>query len=96
MVFESPDKRGTYTWQTYPELLKNTLRVAERCQFKLYSLSPSLPHFPTRDNLSHDQFLEELAWQGAEKLFTTISTQHHKQIRHELDVIKRMQFAPYF
>lgn len=86
----------TYTWQTYPELLKNTLRVAERCQFKLYSLSPSLPHFPTPDNLSHDQFLEELAWQGAEKLFTTISTQHHKQIRHELDVIKRMQFAPYF
>lgn len=86
----------TNTWQHYPEFLKNTLVVAERCQFKLYSLSPSLPHFPTPDNLTHDQFLERLAWQGAKKLFTTVSNQHHKQIRHELDVIKRMQFAPYF
>jgi error-prone DNA polymerase len=83
-------------WQNYPDFLTNTVRVAERCQFRLFSLKPSLPHFPTPDNLTYDEFLEQLVWKGAERLFDTISPQHTKQIQHELDIIKRMQIAPYF
>ncbi len=83
-------------WQNYPDFLTNTVRVAERCQFRLFSLKPSLPHFPTPDNLTYDEFLERLVWKGAERLFETISPQHTKQIQHELDIIKRMQIAPYF
>jgi error-prone DNA polymerase len=86
----------TEIWRDYPEFLKNTLVVAERCQFRLYALKPSLPHFPTPDSLTHDQFLEKLVWQGAEKLFDSLTERHQKQIRHELDVIARMKFAPYF
>lgn len=84
------------TWQNYPEFLKNTLVVADRCQFRLYTLKPSLPHFPTHDNLTHDQFLEKLVWQGANTLLSSISTKYRQQIEHELEVITRMQFAPYF
>jgi error-prone DNA polymerase len=83
-------------WHNYPEFLENTLVVAERCQFRLYALKPSLPHFPTPDNLNHDQFLAKLVWAGANRLFSSVSEKHRRQIQHELDVIARMQFAPYF
>lgn len=83
-------------WHNYPEFLKNTLVIRDRCQFKLKELKPSLPHFPTPNNLSHDQFLEALVKQGAERLFTTITEPHSRQIGHELAVIAKMQFAPYF
>ena len=56
-------------WHNYPQFLHNTLEIAQRCQFRLTALKPSLPHFPTPDNLSHDEFLEQLVGQGAKKLF---------------------------
>ncbi|CAM6006179.1 unnamed protein product [Sphagnum balticum] len=83
-------------WQNYPEFLKNTVRVADQCQFRLFALKPSLPHYPTPDNFSHDQFMEKLVYEGAKRLFGEITAEHRKQIEHELGVIKRMQFAPYF
>lgn len=83
-------------WQNYPEFLRNTIAIADRCQFRLNSLKPSLPHFPTPNNLSHDDFLEQLVWEGAKKIFSTLTEKHKAQIKHELAVIKRMQFAPYF
>lgn len=86
----------TARWHDYPEFLKNTLVVAERCQFRLYALKPSLPHFPTPAGLTYDQLLEKLVWEGANRLLTPVSEQHRKQIEHELAVITRMQFAPYF
>jgi error-prone DNA polymerase len=92
---KSPQEMTAH-WQAYPEFLKNTIRVADRCSFRLFALKPSLPHFPTPDNLSYDQFLKRLVWLGAERLFTSVSEAHRKQIEHELEVIERMQFAPYF
>ncbi len=85
-----------HTWHNYPQFLQNTIDIVQRCSFRLTSLKPSLPDFSTPDNLSHDQYLEKLVWQGAKRLFTTITDKHKKQIAHELTVIKRMQFAPYF
>jgi error-prone DNA polymerase len=83
-------------WHNYPQFLKNTLTIAERCNFRLTALKPSLPHFPTPNNLSHDQFLEQLVWQGTKEKFDNFTDKHKEQINHELNVIKRMQFAPYF
>jgi error-prone DNA polymerase len=92
---KSPQEMSAH-WQAFPEFLNNTVRVAERCQFRLFALKPSLPHFPTPDNLSYDQFLEKLVWLGARRLLGFVDEAHQKQIKHELAVIKRMQFAPYF
>jgi len=83
-------------WHAYPDFVKNTVRVADRCSFRLFALKPSLPHFPTPDNLSYDEFLKQLVWLGAQRFFTSVSEAHRKQIEHELEVIERMQFAPYF
>src|SRR5277367_2303514 len=123
---KSPQEMAAH-WHAYPEFLKNTVRVADRCSFRLFALKPSLPHFPTPDNLSYDEFLKQLVWRGAKRLFTDnsgtnqsihiesttpgtagilpalttltdapVSEAHRKQIDHELEVIERMQFAPYF
>jgi error-prone DNA polymerase len=91
----SPKEMSAH-WQAYPEFLQNTLLVAERCQFRLFALKPSLPHFPTPDDLTYDEFLERLVWLGAKRLLGSVSEAHKKQVEHELAVIKRMQFAPYF
>jgi len=111
-------------WRNYPQFLQNTIDIADRCQFQLTALKPALPHFPTPNNLSHDQYLEQLVWEGAKKLYGSragmnprpyefdgqrhfewadksrpyemLTPRHIKQIEHELGVIGRMQFAPYF
>jgi len=83
-------------WHNYPQFLHNTIDIAQRCGFRLTALKPSLPHFATPDNLSHDDYLEKLVWQGAKQLFTVLTDKHKEQIKHELAVIKHMQFAPYF
>lgn len=85
----------------YPEAIKNTLVVAEKCQFRLGLLKPPLPTFelPPEHELSslpNNELLSKLVWDGAAKRYPDLTEQHVKQINHELDLIFRLQLAPYF
>src|SRR5439155_8482987 len=83
-------------WQHHPEAIKNTLVIAERCQFRLGLLQPSLPVFPTPEGITHNQILTRLAWEGAKKRYPNITDKEIDQINHELEVITRLDLAPYF
>ncbi len=90
-----------HLWRNYPEGIKNTLVVAERCQFRLGLLKPPLPNFqiPSQfaDEVStHNGLLEKLVWEGAASRYSNLSEKHVNQLNHELNMIIGLGLAPYF
>jgi error-prone DNA polymerase len=90
-----------HLWRHHPEGIKNTLVVAERCQFRHGWLRPPLPAFAIPNSFKPDVesasgLLEKLVWDGAALRYTRLTEKHIKQLNHELSLINRMELAPYF
>src|SRR5262245_51958701 len=66
-------------WQHAPEGIRNTLAVAERCQFRMEQLSPTLPAFPLPPGVSADEYLERLVAQGADERWGTARDETHER-----------------
>jgi error-prone DNA polymerase len=84
-------------WQHAPEGIRQTLAIAERCQFRMGQLSPTLPAFPLPPGVSADEYLDRLVAQGAlERWADNPPPNAHKQLEHELALIRRMGLAGFF
>jgi error-prone DNA polymerase len=87
----------TRRWQHAPEGIRATLAIAERCAFRMEQLSPALPAFPLPPGVTGDEYLERLVEQGAyERWGNARTAQHDRQLRHELDLIRRLGLSGYF
>ncbi|WP_159006262.1 error-prone DNA polymerase [Bradyrhizobium sp. S69] len=81
----------------YAEAVRRTWEIAGRCRFSLDQLTYTYPTETLEDGLNAQERLEKLTWEGAgrrypEGLPDTVAT----QLRHELNLIERMEYAPYF
>jgi error-prone DNA polymerase len=86
-----------HRWRHYPEGIAATRAVAERCAFRMAALTPTLPVFPTPPGVSADDYLASLVAAGArERYGDRLTARHREQLRHELDVIRRLGLAGYF
>ncbi|HEU4995044.1 MAG TPA: DNA polymerase III subunit alpha [Gemmatimonadaceae bacterium] len=84
-------------WQHAPDGIRNTLAVAERCQFRMEQLSPTLPAFPLPPGVSADEYLERLVAQGADERWGTARGDiHERQLQHELGLIRKLGLAGFF
>jgi error-prone DNA polymerase len=84
-------------WQHAPEGVRNTLAIAERCQFRMEQLSPTLPSFPLPPGVSADEYLERLVAQGADERWgASRSDAHERQLAHELGLIRKLGLAGFF
>lgn len=76
-----------------------TATVADECQLELQFRAPVLPHFPTPDQLSSQQYLRTLCIEGLKKrqVAPGVSlTQYQERLGMELKVIHEMGFDDYF
>ena len=90
-------ERLAHRWRHYPEGLAATLAVTERCAFRMGQLTPALPAFPTPPGIDADDYLASLVAAGArERYGDRLTERHRQQVRHELDVIRRLRLAGYF
>ena len=90
-------ERMAHRWRHYPEALAATRAVAERCAFRMTALTPTLPAFPTPPGVTADDHLAALVAAGARERYGGRLTERHRaQLRHELDVIRRLGLAGYF
>lgn len=97
---KSPEEMS-HIWRDYPDAVKNSLVVADRCRFRHSTLKPPLPAFQIpeiyRDDVnSLNGLLEKLVWEGAAARYANITDKHISTINHELDLITKMQLADYF
>ncbi|MBI5875658.1 MAG: DNA polymerase III subunit alpha, partial [Deltaproteobacteria bacterium] len=64
--FKSPKDMET-AFSAYPEAIKNTIEIAERCNLELKLKEHHLPIFPVPDNGDIDAFFDKQARDGLEK-----------------------------
>ena len=83
-------------FKRYPEAVARTQEIARRCTFSLDELTYSYPT-EGQDGLSAQDRLEKLTWEGADQRYPEgVPDNVAMQLRHELSLIERLEYAPYF
>jgi error-prone DNA polymerase len=82
----------------YPQALRNTLAIAERCSFRLEKLAGQFPRFPIPpESTSTHSYLRTLVFGGAAKRYgSPLPANVERQLEYELGIIARMDLAGYF
>jgi len=84
--------------QAFPdELMAQTLKVAERCDFSLDELSYQYPQEVVPEGETPESYLRKVTYQGAGRRWPggiTAKVQH--QIKHELTLICELHYEQYF
>ena len=80
-----------------PQAITNTLHVAGMCDFDLSKpLEYGLPKFPTPRGDSEYEYLEELAWEGVDRLYSQVTDEVRQRVNRELKHVKENDLAGYF
>jgi len=80
----------------HPELLRNTLEIADRCNLQLELNKLILPEFPVPAGESPFSYLSNLSFEGAQKLYKPLRPEVLTRLACELEVIDKWGLAPYF
>ncbi|RUW63795.1 error-prone DNA polymerase [Mesorhizobium sp. M7A.F.Ca.US.008.03.1.1] len=81
----------------YPDALARTIEIANRCRFSLDELAYQYPEERDDPSLTPQQALEKLTWQGAAARYPEgLPDSVVASLRHELRLIEKLDYAPYF
>jgi error-prone DNA polymerase len=81
----------------YPEALARSLDIATRCRFSLVELTYQYPEEREFPDLTPQQALTNLTWEGAKSRFPEgVPSGVRRTIEHELRLIEKLEYAPYF
>ncbi|WP_428493500.1 error-prone DNA polymerase [Rhodopila sp.] len=81
----------------HPDAVARTQQIAQRCRFSLDELCYQYPHEVHIAGLTAQQTLEQRTWEGAAARYTDgLPDKIRNQLRHELDLIDGLGYAPYF
>ncbi len=81
----------------YPEALVRSLEIAKRCTFSLKELVYQYPEERSLPGLTAQQALEKLVWEAAPGRYPDgLPEKVEKALHHELGLIGRLEYAPYF
>ena len=95
--FLKPPAEMYRLFPNYAPAVQRTMELAARCRFSLDELKYSYPTEVSDDGLSAQESLEKLTWIGAgERYPESLPDNVATQIRHELTLIERLEYAPYF
>ena len=81
----------------YPEALTRTVEIVERCRFSLDELAYQYPEECADPSLTPQETLEKLTWEGAAWRYPEgLPDEVVQSLRHELGLIDKLRYAPYF
>ncbi|QDZ08126.1 DNA polymerase III subunit alpha [Sphingomonas panacisoli] len=81
----------------FPDAIRASADIAAICCFDLGELSYQYPHERVLEGLSAQEALEQLSREAAERMFPDgVPQAHADQISHELTLIGKLKYAPYF
>jgi DNA polymerase-3 subunit alpha len=80
----------------YPEALRRTVEVAERCSVEIELGSIRLPKFPVPGDRDAFDYMVELCEKGLEKRYGGSTPELQDRLRFELKTIREMGFTDYF
>lgn len=92
-----PPEEMARLFARYPEALARTIEIAERCRFSLDELAYQYPEEKTLPGLTAQEALEKLTWEGAAERYPEgLPDSVRASLWHELQLIAKLQYAPYF
>ncbi|MFC0202220.1 error-prone DNA polymerase [Paracoccus rhizosphaerae] len=81
----------------YPEAVARTVEIARRCRFSLDELSYQYPEERADPALTAQETLEHLTWDGARERYPEgLPEKVVASLKHELRLIAKLKYAPYF
>ncbi|ATY32509.1 error-prone DNA polymerase [Sphingomonas psychrotolerans] len=93
---KSPEEMAR-RFRDYPEALRASEAIAERCTFSLRDLEHQYPEEHVLDGRTAQEALHKLAWNGLKQKFAGKPSQAHRDLlTHELGLVEQMGYAPYF
>jgi len=84
-------------FRKYPSAIKNTMVIADACNFSLDELKYVYPEEINQSGRSPMEELEFLTWKGAHEFYgEVIPEKVVKMIHHEMEFVRQMEYANYF
>jgi len=84
-------------FRNHPDALARTIEIVERTRFSLDELRYEYPVDPCPDGLTPQDYLARETWAGAaERYLDGVPAKVRTQLEHELSLIGRLGYAPYF
>jgi error-prone DNA polymerase len=81
----------------FPDAIARTVEIAGRCRFSLDELKYEYPNEVVPDGLTPQRHLENLVWAAArERYGSDIPPKVRNLLEHELVLIEKLGYAPYF
>ncbi len=79
-----------------PEAIRNTLVIAEQCNFDFEFGKSQVPRFPVPQGFTEETYLRHLSREGLKRRYGEITEELEKRLDYELDIIVKMGYAGYF
>src|SRR5437667_5692757 len=86
-------------FEDYPEAIKSTLEVSEKCNLELPQAVYHMPNLPIPENENCsdlDEYLARKSHEGLRKKIKNVTEKELSRLNEELEVIKKMKFSGYF
>ena len=93
--FKTPEEMAL-DFGAYPEALRRTLEIAERCNVTMELGQILLPRFPTPGDRDAFEYLVELSEAGLATRYERKTPELEERLAFELKTIREMGFADYF
>ncbi len=93
--FKTPEEMAS-DFAAYPDALRRTLEVAERCTVSIETDRLLLPKFPTPGDRDAFEYLVELCEAGLARRYDAVTPELRERLQFELKTIREMGFADYF
>ena len=91
-----PPEEMARLFRDYPEAVAESLKIVERCRFSLQELACHYPREAGEEEEPQAR-LERLAREGARKRYPQgVPEKVQRSLKHELEMIGAMNYAPYF
>lgn len=95
-AFLTPRKDLVAAFSSYPEIIARSLQLLESCRVDFsFGVSKNRQTF-TGSKVQDKQLLEKLSLDGLHYRYGKKNKEAQKRLRHELDVIDKLGFTPYF
>ena len=92
-----PPQEMARLFPRYPEAVARSVEIAGRCLFSMDELAYQYPAERTMPGLTPQQALEKLTWEGAAGRYPEgLPDDVIVKLEHELRLIDRLEYAPYF
>ncbi len=93
--FKSP-KEMKKAFKDYPKAIKNTEKIAKKCNLKIEMGKPKLPPYPKPENKTYFETLKDMIYKKVKSRYPDKPKKVIKRIEHELEIIKNTGFSSYF